>query len=197
MPRADRTYQQTSRGSRVLVTILAIGVSLLAVWIFIANTILSPALNPAVSNDTVAAEQTPAVEEPAALPAPVQTAAAEVPIPPAATETTAAATTEEVAVTAVVDPAPALEEPVVIASAQGLPRPAQPAPAVLAPARSMAVDPEPSEPTVGALPDIVPLPPRRPKAAAIPRPRPRPELEVATDHVSDQVLSEVAIDRMW
>jgi hypothetical protein len=194
MPSADRRYQQPSRGSRILITLLAVSVVLLAGWIVLSNTILGS------RTTTVVAQAPDAVLAPVqdAVPPVDQTASIEPASPPVTTESP---TAEQVAEA---ESAPALPEPIVVASASGVPFPVPSMLPSLASSRTRLIELDSRQPQAAA-PDeaqdgmmqIVPLPPRRPKVAGIPLPRPRPDTEsAAVDRTNSHVLSDSEILRM-
>jgi hypothetical protein len=194
MPSADRSYQQPSRGSRILITLLTVSVVLLAGWIVLSNTILGARTTPMVAQapDPVLAPTQDAV------PVVEQTAAIEPAAAPATIDSPAA---EQVAEA---ESAPALPEPIVVASASGVPLPVPSMLPSLASSRTRLIEVDTRQPQTAAqdegqdgMMQVVPLPPRRPKIAGIPLPRPRPDTEGAVvDRTNSQVLSDAEISRM-
>jgi hypothetical protein len=156
-------------------------VVLLAVWIAAANLIPGQTeggpIVATLPNDTQPAEPVAAAEEPV-----MPTTAARNEEEPSATA--------EVETPPVADPAP-VTQPIVVASVQDPPI-AAPSP-VVAP----VLDPETTQSlgeTTFGRDDLVPLPPKRPRASAIPVPRPRPDLAIEPD--PGPILSEAEIARM-
>lgn len=193
MPREHRSYQQPSRSSRILITLLAVSVVLLAGWIVYSNTMMAPRGTTVVA---LAPEPVPALVQ-AVRPPMDQTASI---VPPTGPGPVGRPAIEEFAQT---EAAPLLPEPIVVASAQGVPLPVPAMLPSLASSRTRLIELDtpppaimaPEEAQEAAL-EVVPLPPRRPKIAGIPLPRPRPELEVAVDRTGSQSLSDAEIARM-
>jgi hypothetical protein len=205
MAKTSLKYEQPSRASQVLVLGFSVAVAFMAGWLVLTIMLGSSDSMVATADDEVpamATKQPPRVENPRIAVSPPIVAPRQLLSPQADPggwpgAAPAAAPAAAAKITAPAPPAPAPSAPRAAPAGAALAS-LPPAPAVTAPATVPAAQ---SPTAVGAIndrlavadiyaqvtnkiadepvdaPEVVPLPPHRPRTAAVPFPRPRPQLE--------------------
>jgi hypothetical protein len=204
MAKTSLKYEQPSRASQVLVLGFSVAVAFMAGWLVLTIMLGSSDSMVATADDEVpamATKQPPRVENPriavsppivaprqllspqadpggwpGAAPAAAQAAAAKIttPAPPAPAPPAARAAPAGAAL-ASLPPAPAVTAPATVPAAQSPTAGAINDRLAVADIYAQVTNKIADDPADG--PEVIPLPPHRPRMAAVPFPRPRPQME--------------------